>query len=134
VLLNLAGNAVKYGGHPAAGDAPARGPEVEVGVLAPEARTETQAEAETAAPFEGDEGPQEGYLTFFVRDHGPGIPQEFWARIWGLFQTLKARDVQESTGIGLAVVRKIVESKGGRAWVRSVVGEGATFYFTWPAV
>jgi signal transduction histidine kinase len=70
---------------------------------------------------------------FYVKDDGVGIPPEFHQRIWGLFQTLEPRDKVESTGIGLAVVRKIVEARGGRAWVESQSGKGATFWFTWPA-
>jgi signal transduction histidine kinase len=69
----------------------------------------------------------------YVKDDGAGIPAEFQQRIWGLFQTLEPRDKVESTGIGLAVVRKIVEARGGRAWVQSEPGSGATFWFTWPA-
>jgi signal transduction histidine kinase len=69
----------------------------------------------------------------YVKDDGVGIPAEFHQRIWGLFQTLEPRDKVESTGIGLAVVRKIVEARGGRAWVESEAGAGATFWFTWPA-
>jgi signal transduction histidine kinase len=69
----------------------------------------------------------------YVKDDGVGIPAEFHQRIWGLFQTLEPRDKVESTGIGLAVVRKIVEARGGRAWVESEPGAGATFWFTWPA-
>jgi signal transduction histidine kinase len=67
-----------------------------------------------------------------VRDNGVGIAPEFHDRIWGLFQTLEARDKIESTGIGLAVVRKIVEARGGKTWVESAAGSGATFWFTWP--
>jgi len=67
-----------------------------------------------------------------VRDDGPGISPRFHDRIWVIFQTLQPRDEIESTGIGLAVVRKIIEAKGGRAWVDSDEGRGATFYFTWP--
>ncbi|HEY5920629.1 MAG TPA: GAF domain-containing protein [Kofleriaceae bacterium] len=69
----------------------------------------------------------------YVKDDGLGIAPEFHQRIWGLFQTLEPRDKVESTGIGLAVVRKIVEARGGRAWVESEAGAGATFWFTWPA-
>jgi signal transduction histidine kinase len=68
-----------------------------------------------------------------VADDGVGIAREFADKIWGLFQTLERRDKVESTGIGLSVVRKIVESHGGRAWVESELGRGATFRFTWPA-
>ena len=70
---------------------------------------------------------------FYIKDDGVGIAPEFHERIWGLFQTLEARDKIESTGIGLAVVRKIVETRGGKAWVESASGAGATFWFTWPA-
>ncbi len=70
---------------------------------------------------------------FAVADDGVGIAPEFHDRIWGLFQTLERRDKVESTGIGLSVVRKIVESHRGTAWVESQPGSGATFYFTWPA-
>ena len=68
-----------------------------------------------------------------IADNGVGIAPEFADKIWGLFQTLERRDKVESTGIGLSVVRKIVESHGGRAWVESELGRGATFKFTWPA-
>ncbi|MGE0401854.1 MAG: ATP-binding protein [Kofleriaceae bacterium] len=70
---------------------------------------------------------------FAIKDDGVGIAPEFHERIWGLFQTLERRDKVESTGIGLSVVRKIVESHRGNAWVESQPGSGATFYFTWPA-
>jgi PAS domain S-box-containing protein len=69
---------------------------------------------------------------FKVSDNGPGIAPEYHERIWGIFQTLQARDKVEGTGIGLSVVRKIVESRGGRAWVESAPGEGAAFHFSWP--
>jgi signal transduction histidine kinase len=72
------------------------------------------------------------HWALYVRDNGVGIAPEYHARIWGLFQTLETRDKVESTGIGLAVVRKIVEARGGRAWVESAEGAGATFWFTWP--
>lgn len=69
---------------------------------------------------------------FSVTDNGPGIPPEFHDRIWQMFATLQARDTVESTGIGLSVVRKLVEHRGGSVSVRSVPGDGATFSFTWP--
>jgi signal transduction histidine kinase len=68
-----------------------------------------------------------------VADDGVGIAPEFADKIWGLFQTLERRDKVESTGIGLSVVRKIVESHGGKTWVESQLGHGATFWFTWIA-
>jgi signal transduction histidine kinase/PAS domain-containing protein len=70
---------------------------------------------------------------FSVADNGIGIAPEFADKIWGLFQTLERRDKVESTGIGLSVVRKIVESHGGTAWVDSALGQGAKFSFTWTA-
>lgn len=69
-----------------------------------------------------------------VADNGIGVPKEFHERIWGLFQTLERRDKVESTGIGLSVVRKIVESNHGKTWVTNRVQGGAAFHFTWPAV
>jgi signal transduction histidine kinase len=67
-----------------------------------------------------------------VSDNGIGIAPEHHARVWQLFQTLQSRDVVESTGIGLTIVRKQVESKGGRAWIDPDTTAGTTIRFTWP--
>lgn len=67
-----------------------------------------------------------------VTDDGPGIAPQFHSRIFDLFQTLKPRDQVEGSGMGLAIVKKIVESHGGQIAVESTPGEGATFRFTWP--
>ncbi|WP_205503265.1 sensor histidine kinase [Rufibacter psychrotolerans] len=69
---------------------------------------------------------------FEVKDDGPGIPKEYQSKIFGIFQTMEARDVKESTGVGLSIVKKIVEEKGGRIWVESEKGQGTSFFFTWP--
>ncbi|MCP4605550.1 MAG: PAS domain S-box protein [Proteobacteria bacterium] len=70
---------------------------------------------------------------FSVADNGPGIEEKYHDKIFEMFQTLAARDKVESTGIGLALVKKIVEQTwGGQVWVESTVGEGSTFYFTLP--
>jgi light-regulated signal transduction histidine kinase (bacteriophytochrome) len=69
---------------------------------------------------------------FSIADNGPGISPDYHERIWGIFQTLRARDEVEGTGIGLSVVKKIVEGRGGWVRVESAVGQGATFFFTWP--
>lgn len=69
---------------------------------------------------------------FSVADNGPGVAPEFHGRIFELFQTLSRRDDMEGAGIGLSVVRKIVERQGGTVAVASAPGEGATFSFTWP--
>jgi signal transduction histidine kinase len=74
----------------------------------------------------------EQFYRFSVQDDGPGIAPEYHERIFIIFQTLVERDAMESTGVGLAIVKKIVERQGGRIWVESSEGEGATFYFTWP--
>lgn len=65
-----------------------------------------------------------------VSDNGPGIEEKYYDKIFQIFQTLKARDEYESTGIGLTIVKKIIESNGGRITVKSVPGEGITFNFT----
>ena len=70
--------------------------------------------------------------TFSVSDNGPGIEQKYFDRIFKIFQTLTPRDQFESTGVGLALVKKIVEQYGGRVWVVSQVGKGSTFCFTFP--
>ena len=103
VLMNLMGNAVKYN--------PGRELTVEV----------------------GSRGRSGRFHELYVSDNGVGIAPEYHEKIWGLFQTLERRDKIESTGIGLSIVRKIVESQGGTTRVESRPGEGATFVFTWLA-
>jgi PAS domain S-box-containing protein len=68
---------------------------------------------------------------FSITDDGAGIAPEFHDKIFTIFQTLEARDTVENTGIGLAIVRKIVEAEGGKIDVKSAAGKGATFEFTW---
>ena len=103
VFMNLIGNAVKYN--------PDRDLTIEVGLRGRVGRL----------------------YELFVRDNGVGIAPDYHEKIWGLFQTLERRDKIESTGIGLSIVRKIVESQGGTTRVESRPGEGATFIFTWPS-
>ena len=75
---------------------------------------------------------QENFYQFTVADDGLGIAPQYHDRIFTIFQTLQSRDTIESTGIGLSIVKKIVEGQGGKIWVESQLGEGATFHFTWP--
>jgi len=69
---------------------------------------------------------------FSVSDNGPGIDEKYHEKIFQIFQTLAPRDEVESTGVGLSVVKKIVEMYNGKVWVESQAGQGSTFYFTWP--
>lgn len=71
---------------------------------------------------------------FFVKDNGPGIEARYHDKIFVIFQTLNARDEVESRGVGLAIVKKIIEEEGGKIWVESEKGKGATFCFNWPKV
>jgi PAS domain S-box-containing protein len=75
---------------------------------------------------------RDGMWEFSVADNGPGIEPRHHARIFQLFQTLAPRDRIESTGVGLTLVKKIVELYGGRVWVESVPGQGSAFHFTLP--
>jgi signal transduction histidine kinase len=90
------------------GDQPA--PRIEVGCAGPDA--------------------QPGMFTFYVRDNGMGIPAEHFERVFGLFNKLDPKT--EGTGIGLALVKRIIEVHGGRIWVESESGNGAAFFFTLP--
>jgi signal transduction histidine kinase len=72
-----------------------------------------------------------GYLEVHVKDNGIGIDPAYHERIFEIFQRLGEIEA-EGTGIGLTIVRKIVDAAGGRVWVESAKGKGATFRFTWP--
>jgi PAS domain S-box-containing protein len=76
------------------------------------------------------EGKENGKPIFLVRDNGIGIAPEHHERVFGLFNKLDPNT--NGTGIGLAIVKRIVELHGGRIWVQSELGKGSTFYFTLP--
>lgn len=73
-----------------------------------------------------------GYYEFSVIDDGPGIPVQFHERVFGMYQTLRPRDEVEGSGMGLALVKKIVETFGGKAMVVSDGVRGCCLRFTWP--
>jgi len=97
---------------------------------------------ENAAKYMGDqtdprieigqqgEDAERGQPIFYVKDNGIGISPEFHERIFGLFNKLDAQS--DGTGIGLALVKRIIEVHGGRVWLESKVGKGTVFYFTLP--
>lgn len=103
VMQNLLDNAAKYMGGQAR-------PHIEVG--------------------QRGEDAERGMSVFFVKDNGIGIAPEFHERIFGLFNKLDPRS--DGTGVGLALVRRIIEVHGGRIWVESEAGHGSTFLFTLP--
>jgi signal transduction histidine kinase len=78
----------------------------------------------------GQQGEEDGKPVFFVRDNGIGIEPEYHERVFGLFEKLNTNT--EGTGIGLALVKRIIEFHGGRIWVESEAGKGTTFCFTLP--
>jgi signal transduction histidine kinase len=102
VFVNLIGNAVKFN--------ESERPHVKIGVRS----------------MEG------GMATFYVQDNGIGIDRQYHERIFGIFQRLHCREDYEGTGAGLAVVKRVVDIFGGRTWVESELGAGATFLFTLP--
>jgi signal transduction histidine kinase len=112
VFLNLISNALKYGQvpHPKTGEEP--------------------HPSKHPSKIEIRVREQDHFYEFAVADNGAGIAPEYQPKIWGIFQRLEARDQVEGTGIGLAVVQKTVEMRGGRVWVESDIGQGATFCFT----
>ena len=113
LLQNLISNAVKFRG--------ATPPQVDISV-----------ELKPAPGQSPDAEPRVCEWVFAVRDNGIGIEPQYFERIFVIFQRLHTREQYPGTGIGLAICKKIVERHGGRIWVKSVPGEGATFFFTLP--
>jgi light-regulated signal transduction histidine kinase (bacteriophytochrome) len=102
VWANLVGNAFKY-------SAQSSPPRVEIG---------------------GSE--ENGATVFWVRDNGAGFDMRYYEKLFKVFQRLHGAEEFEGTGVGLAIVQRIVSRHGGRVWAESVVGSGACFHFTLP--
>jgi len=102
LFQNLIGNAVKFRGD--------RTPAIRI----------------DAVPAEGN------WVEVTVADNGIGVEPEFVERVFLIFQRLHPREAYEGTGIGLAIVKKVVENHGGRVWIESKPGQGTCFHFTLP--
>lgn len=89
-----------------------------------------KAEGEVVISCEEPEN-QEAWV-FCVKDNGIGIEERHFEKIFKMFQTLRPQSEEESTGIGLALVKKIAERTGGKVWVESMVRKGSSFFFTIP--
>ena len=78
-------------------------------------------------------GDQGAFYEFIVKDDGPGIPPEFHEKVFEMFQTMKPRDQTEGSGLGMPLIKKLVEWQGGRVWIESRANErGTAIHFLWP--